>query len=99
MDVLAGLDDEPCGLFTMVDPYPLSALGEVGALSLGRRTYYLLRGCLERRNRWTIPGHLPSHELLVLAEHDCTPMRTDWLLPPGPRTTHAPAAPTEGVPF
>ena len=92
--VLRGLDADRCALTVLADPYPLSALGEVGALGLGRPTYYLHRGELEPRDRWNIPGHLPSHDLLVVAAHDCTPMRADWLLGPAPKTP-APAPTTE----
>lgn len=84
--VLVGLDDEIAALTARCDPYPISAIGEVQALSDGRATYYLHRGCLERRDRWTIPGHPPSPQLLVLAEHRCDdPLPPAWLAPPSPR--------------
>lgn len=94
MDVLVALDADRCALVVRVDPYPLSPLGEVAALSMGRPTYSLNRGELEPRDHWNIPGHLPGHDLLVLAAHDCTPMHTDWLLPPAPKRP-APATTTE----
>lgn len=84
--VLTGLDDEPCGLTARVDPYPLSALGEVAALRAGRHTYWLRHGCLERRDLWNIPGHPPAPDRLVLAEHRCGERPPDdWLAPPSPR--------------
>lgn len=39
--VLAGLDHEPLGLATLVDPVPLNALGEALALMTDRRSYAL----------------------------------------------------------
>lgn len=84
--ILIGLDDDRCALVARVDPYPLSATGEVAALRSSRHTYYLRHGALERRDRWNIPGHPPCPDLLVLAEHVCgTRPPDDWLAPPSPR--------------
>jgi hypothetical protein len=84
MPALVGLDGDRCGLVTLVDPYPLTALGEVAALRADRATYSLDSGRLYRRDRWSIPGRPPSHELVVLATHDCTRIPDDWRLPPAP---------------
>lgn len=91
-EVLRGLDSAVAALTATVDPYPLSPLGEVEALRDGRRTYYLHWGALEPRDRYTIPGHPPSHALLVLAAHRCDqPIPETWIKPP------APAAPRQPV--
>lgn len=94
--VLVGLDDEPAGLTAWCDQYPISQAGEVAALTAGRWTWSISHGRLERRNRWTIPGHPPAPDLLVIAEHRCdSPLPDDWLAPPTPR----PPAPTHKEPF
>lgn len=94
--VLLGLDDEPAGLTARCDPYPLSQAGEVAALRDGRWTWAIAHGRLERRDRWTIPGHPPGPGLLVVTEHRCDhPLPDDWLAPPTPR----PPAPTPKEPF
>jgi len=82
--VLAGLDDDRCGLVTIVDPYALTDIGEVEALRADRRTYRLRASRLDRRTRWSIPGHPPAHDLTVLAAHDCTGIPDAWRLPPAP---------------
>lgn len=96
--VLVGLDADRCALTARVEPYPLTALGEVEALRAGRWTYRLLRGALDRRDRWNIPGHPPTPEVPVLAAHVCgQPLPATWLAPPPPRPARQPAA--EGMPF
>ena len=92
--ILRGLDADRCALTAEVDPYPLTPAGEVRALTAGRPTYCLSGGQLEPRDRWNIPGHLPSHDLLVLAAHDCTGIPADWRLPYRPPAP-APAPVTE----
>jgi len=82
--VMVGLDAHRAALAATVDPYPLTALGEVEALRDERSTYSLTSGELRRRDRWSIPGHPPAHDLTVLAAHDCTGIPDAWRLPPAP---------------
>jgi hypothetical protein len=83
--ILAGLDGDACALPVMVDPYPLTPAGEVWALTAGRVTYHLLRGALDPRNRWSIPGHPPTADRPVLAAHRCSePVPPEHRLPPVP---------------
>lgn len=84
--VLTGLDDDHCAFTATCDPYRLTALGEVEALRDGRWTYQLVRRSLDRRDQWNIPGHPPTVDLPVLAEHRCgQPIPADWIAPPAPR--------------
>lgn len=93
--IITGLDDETAGLTARCEPYRISAHGEVAALRAGRWTWALLRGRLERRDRWSIPGH-PPEDGTVLAEHSCDhPPPDDWLAPPLPRSAPAPTTPME----
>lgn len=82
---LTGLDANRCALTVRVDPYPLTAIGEVEALRAGRHTYLLDHGELHPRTAWNIPGNPPSATRTVLAEHDCTPMPATWRRPPTER--------------
>lgn len=83
--ILAGLDANVAALSVAVDPYPLTPTGEVEALRDDRRTYVLLRGELDRRDAWTIPGHPPGPGCTVLAEHRCEArVPDDWKAPPAP---------------
>lgn len=83
--VLVGLDSDRCAFTATVEPYALHPRGEVEALRQHRRTYRLRWGSLDRRDRWSIPGALPSHELIILAEHRCgAPIPDPWRLPPAP---------------
>jgi hypothetical protein len=96
--VLTGLDNDYAALVVVVDNSPITAAGEVAALTAGLATYALRGGALDRRDRWNIPGHPPSHKLPVHAQHVCSqPMPASWLLPvaPCPPATIAP----EGIPF
>lgn len=95
--VIAGLDHDKCAFFVMADPWLLSSLGEVEALRTGRRTYSIERGKLYLRNQWNIPGHPPSHDHMVLAEHACEPMPETWGLPCQPPAPRPPVE--EGIPF
>ena len=70
-EVIAGWDGDRAALFVVLDPGLLNVIGEVAALASGRRTYRLWRSRLDRRDRWNIPGHLPSLDLPVHAEHRC----------------------------
>lgn len=69
--VISGWDADRCAVFITLDSRPLSPLGEVAALASGRRTYYVRAGRPSRRDRWSIPGHPPSLDLPVHAEHRC----------------------------
>jgi len=92
--LLVGLDGDLAALVARVDPEPLTALGEVQALTARRATYALRGQALDRRDRWSIPGHPPSHALPVHAEHRCgQPLPADCYLPPLPQP--APAILTE----
>ncbi len=85
--VLTGLDGDLAALAVTVDAALLSAVGEVHALTLRRRTYQLYRGALDRRDRWNVPGHPPSLDLPVHVEHRCGEViHRDHLLeiPPAP---------------
>ena len=54
-----------------LDVYPLTAAGEVAALQQGARTFRLHQGRLQVRDRYNIPGKVPSHEVLVIRSHRC----------------------------
>lgn len=93
--VYRGLDASRCALETITDIRPLTALGEVEALRDGRRTYRLRGRELDRRDRWSIPGHPPAPDTLVLPEHRCGhPPPASWLAPAA-RPAAAPASPEE----
>jgi hypothetical protein len=82
---VAGFDSDRAALDAWCDPHPLTNAGEVEALLDDRWTYELVGQRLERRDRWNIPGHPPSHELVVLASHVCdSPIPAGWRLPPAP---------------
>lgn len=83
--LLVGLDGDRAALVAKVDARPITAAGEVAALTAGLATYALRGGALDRRDRWNIPGRAPSHELPVHATHDCSqPVPDAWCLPPLP---------------
>lgn len=74
--ILAGLDDDVAARPARTDPTPLSRLGEVAALILGRTTYQLRwlagRYQLDSRETWTIRAHpAGTGPGDVLAEHVC----------------------------
>lgn len=96
-DVLTGLDGHRCAFSVVLDVYLLSALGEVEVLRSGRRTYNYARGQIRPRNIWNIPGHIPSYQNVVLADHSCRPMPDTWVLPKLPPLPSQPAE--EGIPF
>lgn len=89
---LTGLDANRCALTVRVDPYPLTAIGEVEALRAGRRTYLLDHGELHPRTAWNIPGHPAGAQHTVLAEHDCTELPDDWRRPPTERRSTTPTS-------
>ena len=97
--VLAGWDGDRCALYVTLDPSPLNLTGEVAALTAGRRTYRVRSGRPDLRDRFSIPGHPPSPDLTVLAEHRCGEViHRAWLLPPPP--VSAPSILTsEEIPF
>lgn len=71
VEVIAGWDGDRAAQFVVLDARLLNVIGEAAALSAGRRTYRIWRAGLDRRDRWSIPGHPPSLDLPVLAEHRC----------------------------
>lgn len=71
VEVIAGWDGDRAAQFVVLDAAPITAAGEVAALTAGRRTYRLWRAGLDRRDRWNIPGHPPGLDLPVHAEHRC----------------------------
>lgn len=79
--VLAGLDDEPCGVAAVADLAPLGLAGEAGALLAGRRTYTLggiFLFIITRRGPWDI-SRPRKPETVVLAEHRCgQPVPPEW---------------------
>jgi hypothetical protein len=84
--VLAGLDADRCGLPTVVEPVPLSNVGEVLALLAGRRTYDVLAGELHER----LSAHLraqPADSGVVVAQHLCNsrPLPARAFPPPLPK--------------
>ena len=95
---LAALTGDRCGYVVRVDPAPLSAFGEVGALRDGRSTYLARGRYLEPRDGWTIRGNPPGLLHPVHAEHRCGELiPAAWVLPPPP-TVHRPAESKE-IPF
>ncbi len=85
---LAGFDNHTAALDAWCDLAQLSPTGEALALLDNRRTYRLWNGTeLRRRDRWTIPGHPPTENLPVFAEHRChQPIPATWTIPT--RRTH-----------
>jgi hypothetical protein len=69
--VLIGWDRHVCALSITLDIYPITAAGEVAALRECKRTFALVRGQLKERDQWNIKGQIPSHDLIVIAEHKC----------------------------
>lgn len=89
--VLAGVDNDRCGLNATVDPTPLSQAGEWLAVLAGRTTYELADGRLYRRDRWTIAT--PPRGATV-AGHRCRdPIPATWHAPPAPVTATRTADP------
>ena len=74
-DVLVGFDEDDMALPAIVDPVPLSALGEALARVEGRRTYRLGRHkeglALWYRNAMHIRNHPAGTETIVVADHVC----------------------------
>jgi hypothetical protein len=83
---LAGLDADVAAFEAIVDPYPLTPVGEVEALRADRRTYRLADRRLEPRTGRTITGHPPGPDCRILATHRCgQPIPDGWKAPPPPR--------------
>ena len=95
--VITGLDAPRAGFLVTVDPCPLSLVGEVQALTDGRRTYDLVAGKIRRRLDWHIRAMPASTRHPTLAEHRCgQPLPDAWLAPTVPAT---PPRDTLEVPF
>ena len=73
--VLAGFDEDAMAQAVVVDPTPLSTMGEALALVQQRRTYRLGRYdeglALWHRDHWQISAHPASEECIVLTDHVC----------------------------
>lgn len=70
--VLVGWSADMCAVSVTLDVYPMTAAGEVSALRQGLPTYRIKNGKLKLRDRYTIPGHPPSHHNIVVRTHHCT---------------------------
>lgn len=67
--IVAGLDDEPCGLPTSADPTHLDPVQELQFLLTGKHTFDLIYGpTLQYRDQFRIG---PTRPFPVLPEHDC----------------------------
>lgn len=91
-DVLAGPDEDQMAVAAIVDPIPLSALGEALARMSGRPTYTLGRHneglALWLRNALDIANHPASDEVIVVAAHKChTPELPSVEIQSGPAKT------------
>jgi hypothetical protein len=74
-DVIVGFDEDACARAVVVDPHPLSELGEALALIEGRRSYLLaVQGegmALWVRDQWQIAGTGASDKVWVFTDHKC----------------------------
>lgn len=74
-DVIAGFDEDVCARAVVVDPHPLSELGEALALIEGRSSYRLApqgKGmALWVRDHWQIAGTGASDTVWVFTDHKC----------------------------
>lgn len=96
MATLTGWDRDRAALLVHVEPYPLSAVGEVAALCDQRATYQIAPWGLALRKAHHIRQH-PAGSRTVLAEHRCgEPLPETWLAPPTPRK---PKPNNQEVPF
>ena len=72
---LTGLDEDRCAFQAVVDPTPLTPMGEALALLGGRRTYELRTSttglALWLRSKRHISAHKASDKCLVVADHEC----------------------------
>ena len=73
--LLTGLDHDLCAGQALVDPFPLTPMGELLALLAGRPTYRLVpaghgRFELDYRDEWQI-ANKPPGKFDVLAAHKC----------------------------
>lgn len=83
---LTALDARVAALTAWLDPYPLTAAGEVWAITDDRWTYLLLADRIEKRTRWTIPGRPAGSQYTVLAWHRCQqPVPLEHRRPPQPQ--------------
>ena len=69
--VLVGWDRDMCALQITVDVYPITAAGELAAIRESKRTFRYRQAKLMERDQWNMPGNIPGHELLILAQHRC----------------------------
>ena len=70
--VILGWDQpQSCALQVILDPYPITAAGEVAALRDQRPTYKFWNNRIQLRDKWNLPGSPPAHHRLILATHRC----------------------------
>jgi len=65
--------DQPhaCAQQVILDPYPITAAGEVAAIADQRPTYKFWNNRIQLRDKWNLPGSPPGHHRLILATHRC----------------------------
>lgn len=82
--VIAGPDNDACGIDATCDRTALSRAGELLAVISGRTTYQDDGTRLHRRDRWRIHTSAPR----VVAEHRChQPTPSHWTQPAQPKPT------------
>lgn len=88
--VITALDADRAAITATLDPYPLTAAGEVWALQHQRPTYLHTPTEITRRDRWNIPGRPPTTTRTVLAWHQCgQPIPTQHRRTSNPQKPHA----------
>ena len=65
--------DQPhaCAQQVILDPYPITAAGEVAAIADQRPTYKFWNNRIQLLDKWNLPGSPPGHHRLILATHRC----------------------------
>ena len=75
--ILRGLDETHCAFDTTVDIDPVTQIGEIIALTNGKRSYFLLRESTSTgRSTWTINRrelhhHQANKPAIIVTEHKC----------------------------
>ena len=73
--ILVGMSEDVAAQLALVDPIPLSPLGEMLALIDGRKSYQLGKYdeglALWERDRWAIAGHAAGPDWIILTDHKC----------------------------
>jgi hypothetical protein len=69
------MSEDVAAQMALVDPYPLSPLGEMLALIDGRKTYQLGKYdeglALWQRDKWQIAGRAAGPDWIILTDHKC----------------------------